>query len=185
MLLYLANCILRRHSLIRRTARKHRDSPRGHRRDIDPPRQEVPPTIVLTRNIHDRLVVLREQHLPILESLRRSLWHRRNARLGFENESQVAVLSVDTHFSSQQVLQAVKRAHDGEPLLVHDHSSLLRATKGAAQKPKWVMAHFSTSTPSSSSAFGTCVKKLPQWLSEASETSALHIRPSGAIKRRR
>ena len=37
--------------------------------------------------MHDRVIVLREHHLPILESPRLSLWHRPNARLGFENVS--------------------------------------------------------------------------------------------------
>ena len=92
--------------------------------------------------MHDRVIVLREHHFPIFESLRRSLWHRRNARLEFKSVSQVVVVSVGAYSLPQQVPQTVKRAHDGEPLRVHGGPSLLRATKDAAQKPKWLMAHF-------------------------------------------
>ena len=123
--------------------------------------------MALNRNMHDRVFVLRKQHLPILQSLRRSLWRRQNARHGFKNISKVATVSVDAHFSPRQVLQAAKRAHDGKPLFVHDRPPLLRATS-TTQKPKWLMIRVSTSTPPSSPAVGTCLRKLPQWLSEAS-----------------
>ena len=52
------------------------------------------------------------------------------------------MVSVDAHSSPQQVLQVPKRAHDSEALLVHGHLQLLRATKDAAQKPKWLIAYF-------------------------------------------
>ena len=64
--------------------------------------------LLLTIIVHDRVVVLRKHNLPILEWLHRSLWHRRNTRLGFENISQVAMVSVDAHSCPQQILQAVK-----------------------------------------------------------------------------
>ena len=124
--------------------------------------------MALNRNMHDRVIILRKQHLPILESLRRSLWRRQNARHGFKNISKVDMVSVDAHFSPRQDFQAAKRAHDGEPLLVHDRPRLLRATKGTTQQPKCLMIRFFTSTPPSSPAVGTCLRKLPQWLSEAS-----------------
>ena len=88
------------------------------------------------------VVVLREHHRPILESLRHSIMCRRNVRLEFGNVSQVAVVGVNANSSPQQVLQAANRAHDGEPLLVHVHPPLFRTTKGTAQKPMWLMAHF-------------------------------------------
>ena len=58
------------------------------------------------------------------------------------------MVSVDAHTSRQQVLQAMKGAHDGESLLIHGRPPLLRA-QSAAQKPKRVMASLSTSTPPS------------------------------------
>ena len=94
LLLYLTNCILRRPSLIWRTARDDRDGPHDHCRDNDAPRKQIPLTIALTRNMHDRVIVLREHHFHILELLRRSLWYPRNASLGFENGSQVEAVSV-------------------------------------------------------------------------------------------
>ena len=106
-----------------------------------PVQQSLRPSPLLARNKHDRIVVLREHHLLILDPLRRSFWHRRNARLGFKDVSQVVMIRADAHSSPQQVLQAAKRAHDGEPLLVHGRPPLLRVTEGAAQKPKWLMAH--------------------------------------------
>ena len=91
--------------------------------------------------MHDRVIVLRKHHLSILELLRRSLWHRQNTSLGFEKcklscgcQFKCALLPTKSTLSGETCSRWRSPPRHGRP-------KLLQATKGAAQKPKWFIAH--------------------------------------------
>ena len=65
--------------------------------------------------MHDRVVVLPQHRLPLVQPLRSSLYDRRNKRLGIKDVCPVAVISVHMHpphFTSEAEVSGLRAPHD-------------------------------------------------------------------------
>ena len=133
-----------------------------------------------------RVVVLREHHFQIFESLRRSLWPRRNARLGFENiksncggECRCALLLTASTPSGKMCSRWQTPPCLRSPTAAGSHERCRSATQ---------VAHGSFFPPRrhpQAQPLEPASRNFPNGCQKHGETSGPHTRPSGATKRLR